>query len=306
MDKHVYIIIPTYREFEKAKQILDCIFTHIPSEALHVFMVNSNPGDETSALLHQLGKTLPVQEIAANCDIYWSGAVNLGLRRAMQLGTKNDYVLLMNADVTFHNNIIAGFDATVNGAENIVASALCLHDGNLAENGAQIISFLAAIHFHPFCNKPPDAIPQGFVMEMDFVPTRCFYFPMTVLHRLGVINERRLPHYAADYEFTHRIRRGGYRLLLTDKVLVNVDQNNTGFQAYRRKTSLWKRFQMLFHIKSNYNLRDRFWFIILTYPAYAWPSGLLISYIKIFFHVIFGEDGVQACRSCWKRSFVNT
>ena len=53
------------------------------------------------------------------------------------------------------------------------------------------------------------------VIEVDALSGRGVLFPMTCLNAAGGMRPNVLPHYLADYELSLRVRRSGYRLLVS-------------------------------------------------------------------------------------------
>jgi GT2 family glycosyltransferase len=108
--------------------------------------------------------------------------------------------------------------------------------------------------------------------------------------------EAQLPHYCADYEYTNRLRRAGYAPVLFTGSHAALVEENTGFDTFLASTSLWSRLARAWDIKCPYNLRYRYRFVRLVYPAAAVIPGLCSHFAKIFLEIAFGGRKLRRLR----------
>jgi hypothetical protein len=91
---------------------------------------------------------------------------------------------------------------------------------------------------------------------VDVLPGRGTLVPFGVFQKIGNFNARMLPHYGADYEFSARAKRAGYRLMVSHKARVYAKLNITGIErSDKRIISLKECTTLLFSNKSKTNLR---------------------------------------------------
>ena len=76
------------------------------------------------------------------------------------------------------------------------------------------------------------------VWPTDLFEGRGTLVPMRMIRVVGNIDRDRLPHYAADYEFSNRLKRHGFRLLMTNRTTVRVRLDETALASYDGPTSL--------------------------------------------------------------------
>jgi hypothetical protein len=95
-----------------------------------------------------------------------------------------------------------------------------------------------------------------FDLDVDVLPGRGTLVPVSVFQQIGNFNVKMLPHYGADYEFSVRAKRAGYRLVVSHKAKVYAMLHITGIEASDKKIiSLKECATLLFSHKSKTNLR---------------------------------------------------
>jgi GT2 family glycosyltransferase len=102
--------------------------------------------------------------------------------------------------------------------------------------------------------------------------------PIEVFDRVGSVDARRLPHYAADYEFAMRAARAGFRLALSYKAVVRVNTEITGSEGdLATPVGLREALFLLFSRRSIRNVWHRLQFVSLACP----PQFRLRNYLAV-------------------------
>ena len=100
-----FVIIPTYKESRQVEKILRCMARY-RTESVMILIANGNPGDETTRHIESL-RSDRILELKGHSALYWSGLVNLGLRYVMACEAEREFVIIMNADIVFDDDIIS-------------------------------------------------------------------------------------------------------------------------------------------------------------------------------------------------------
>lgn len=120
---------------------------------------------------------------------------------------------------------------------------------------------------------------------IDFVEPTCLPGRGTLIPVLcfvnGLFNERKLPHYGADFEFSIRTSRKGYRLVMSYEAAVASDVTATGIGGSRRRIPWSQFFRMFFTIRSKACLRYRYRFALLSVPWWALPTYLVFDSARV-------------------------
>ena len=114
-----------------------------------------------------------------------------------------------------------------------------------------------------------------------------------VLRDLGIMEDRLLPHYGADYEFSHRLVAAGYPAFLNTDIRIMSDVSNTGTSVFSRRTTFTQRLSQLSNIKNPSNVRYRTNFLRLTYPMHALPTAILSYLARTLAEVTLGGEALR-------------
>jgi hypothetical protein len=111
---------------------------------------------------------------------------------------------------------------------------------------------------------------------VDVLPGRGTLVPLEVFRRIGTFNRRRLPHYGADYEFSIRARRAGFKLAVSHRATVYAKLRITGlYPPDRSRISLTECARLLCSRKSTANLRYYLHYVWLcSEPGDKWRNTL--------------------------------
>jgi GT2 family glycosyltransferase len=292
--QHIFVAVPTFKEPGTIGLLL-ASFASISPPGVSILIANGNPGDDTTDLIRAAaGKGQPVWEIPGNRSLFWSGLTNLAIRHALQAGGPDDYLMLMNADVTFTTDVFAAMRRKSRELGPCVLAALTSAHGRIVSSGASAKSWVLGMNRHPFAGEALSAVNPTQLVPVDFLPGRCTMIPLSAVRAAGGINEDRLPHYGGDYEFAWRLKRAGYPLFLFTGAVVECDVENTGNCVFHKRIPLGRRLRGLFSIRSADNPFYRTRYVWLVYPIHARPSATLVFLGKSILSVFLGGARIRA------------
>ena len=288
----VFICVPTFREPEKVKLFLDS-FNNVVYPLLEVIIINANALDETSDLINfQSYLNFELTELEGLKDEYWSASLNRGLRYVKGKMSDNDWVILMNIDVEFSTDIVTELVNCATSIGDCQVGAMAISNGVSISSGVMVKSWALTLNKHPYAGFELADIPK-IVIPVDFLPGRCFIFPAKYLEKAGLIDEKSLPHYHADFEFSYRLNKSGCKALLNSEILINADMSNTGYSVFDKKTFLLNRLLSLWSIKNPSNPYYRILMVVRIFPFYFIPSGILLYLLRTFLEVLMGNKAIS-------------
>ena len=287
-----FVIVPTFNERRQVERLLNCFARFDNSNAM-ILVANGNPGDETSRYLEELHNDR-ILELQGHPGLFWSGLVNLGLRHVLHSEAEKEFVIIMNADVEFDHDMVTLLTAKARLMANCQLAAVTVGDRRVVSSGVKVVSWALTLHRHPLAGELPESLPADELIPVDFLPTRCTLIPYPAVAKAGVVAERELPHYAADNEYTNRVRKLGYQPYIFTGVRVKLDTKNTGADVFHAPLSLGKRVGSMFSIKSLSNPICRLRFVKLAYPRYAWPSAMVLYLLRSLTEVLFGGTHIKS------------
>lgn len=220
----MYIVITDFDGYEQTRRCLKALEKSTYSE-FSVVLVDHGTTKETSCLVNV---EFPYVEcISASSDLWWAGATNVGVSRALQRGAKR--VVLLNNDCYVEKDTLS---ILVNQAdlypEAIIAPLQKSFQTGLITTSVIRTFFLLGfptVVLHR--NVPKDRDRKGLVQVPLIKGGRGVVIPASVFNTIGFFDEQELPHYYADHDFYLRARDGGVPLYLAINTGVAIDDTRT-------------------------------------------------------------------------------
>jgi GT2 family glycosyltransferase len=300
----VIACVPTYCEPQKVTEILNSC-AYIKYRPFELVIVNANPEDETSEIIANRRKLIDYElvEVEGNKDEFWSGTVNRGLRKILDTAGPKDWVLLMNVDIKFDTDIVDLLTQKALKEGKCQISALSTSNSYVISSGVQVKSWMATLTTHPYTGTKVSDLPNDLLIRANYLPTRCLLFPSEALTEVGLVAEKCLPHYGADYEFTRRLAKKGYTPYISTAVHIEADTENTGKSVYSSETNFVDRLSNLINIKNPSNPKFRVIFVLLVYPLYAIPTAIVAYLLRTFIEVFFNKNQIYRFLGQKERGF---
>ncbi len=270
----IYIVIPVHNRKEFTRNCLyslqrQTIFFH------RVIVVDDGSTDGTSEMLV---KEFPdVIILSGNGNLFWTAAINLGIRHALELGA--EYVLTLNNDTVASENFMEQMLFWANLTSNGLLGAL---DVDMKTRrpyyGGELVDWKWSTSRY-LLNELKKEYHKG-LHEVPLYPGRGLLIPRIVFDTIGLFEEKKLPHYFADYDFTQMARRNGFKVYCNYDAKLYTYPEEGGDHKLRMKKSLRNYFRHLFGIRGGGNLMN---FTIYTFrncPRKYLPASLLTGYLR--------------------------
>lgn len=272
----VYCVVPVYNRLEVTKLFLEYINGQ-DYPAIHMVIVDDGSSDGTGEYLAQSSQN-NLTVLKGDGNLWWGGAMHLGMSYVMGVAKVSDYLLILNDDVRIERDYISTLvkESVSNGAAVVGSSQRDEVSGKLSGGGFHIDYW--GMRFVPVdC-----CVDQN--ITVDALPGRGVLFPMRAVFAAGKVNARFFPHFLGDLEYTARVGESGFKILLSKRAEVfsssessDIHVRNKGIFAeyfsFRSKNNLFHRL-LFFSVRGPLILR------ILAVPRY--PVTLIAKYMGRF------------------------
>lgn len=215
--------------------------------------------------------------LPGNGNLWWTGATNRCVEYVLKHAADGDAVVTLNNDLEVPTDYL---QRLVNAARRyphalISSASYDIRTRRLVSPGHRQ-SWLTSksTPIDPSSDHLPD---DPDVAEITHAAGRGTLIPIDAFKRIGLFDERHLPHYGADYDFAHRARRNGYRVLVCFSARVYSHVEETGMARVRQRPSPAGFYRYLTDKRSPANLRTRWWFAFNNCPKPLLPSYLLLD-----------------------------
>jgi len=257
----VYAVIPVFNRLHFTLECVDRLRRQT-YPAVRVIVADGGSTDGTVDVLRREHPDVVV--LQEDRPLWWTGATRLGIDWVLANSRQpDDMVLMVNNDTVFDPPYV---ETLVRVARDTGAAV-----GALIVDSREPTRILDAgefINWREYEFPVKTAIEPGETRcdAVDTLPGRGSLVPLRMIRAAGNVDDRRFPHYIADYEFFVRLRRHGFKLVVTYEAQIAAHIDETGLTPERRYHTLREMGKLLFSRRSMSNVVDHWRFIGRSAP----------------------------------------
>ena len=270
----LYIVIPVFNRKEFTRECLLSLRAQTDT-TFRPIVVDDGSTDGTAQMLAD--EFPEVEVVTGDGNLFWTAAVNRGITRALALGATR--VLTLNNDVVVDPRFVEQMLLDAGRHPNAVLGALEL-DAATGEPiyGGERLSFRTNTRRDLLAELPADR--RHGLHEVTYLPGRGLLIPKAVIDKVGLFDEKRLPHYLADFDYTSVARRAGFPNYCNYDARLSTYPEESGQTITRKGRSLKGYYQHLFGIRGGGNLVNFTHFALKNCPPLYLPYFLLNGYAR--------------------------
>jgi len=261
--KMLFIIIPVLNRWEQTRICLNRLISGSYRD-FRIIVVDHGSTDGTGKGLRN--EFPDIIHLPGTTDMWWAGATNLGIRKALDLGA--DMVMLLNNDCFVETTTIETLlDLQGNAGLSLVAPNQRGLQSGRTITGRVTTCFLLGF---PVMRLPgrstyrPDE--HRLLGTRLILGGRGVLIPAPVFEQAGFFNEDRLPHYWSDHDFFLRCRKQGIPLFIASDAVVDIDEETTTLASRLGRMTFPRFIQSLHDRRSHRNLPELAALFRLHYP----------------------------------------
>lgn len=248
--KTLHIVIPVHN---RRTYTLHCLrsLSRQTITGFHVIVVDDGSTDGTSDAV--LAEFPEVVILKGDGNLWWSGAMNVGVRHALAQG--GEYVLSLNDDLEAAEDYIEKmiFQAEQKPSALFGSYIFDIKTGRPFAAGRRIDWRTG--RNHSLLTIVPEEKRKGIYRASDF-SGRGLWIPSGVFKQIGLFDAKHLPHYGADNDFTLRAARYGFEIYCNFDAVLYSYVEAAGQYRYKGKYSIGNYYHHLFGIKGSGNLKN--------------------------------------------------
>ncbi len=284
----VYIICGVHNGLDYTKNFLSSVAKQSHPNIITI-IIDDGSTDGTNEFISRSYPEIIL--VKGDGNLWWTGAIHEGVRKALTIASKNDFILTVNNDCILSENSISNLVATSLENQQAIVGSLIIDKSNktqIADAGVKIDWLRGR-----YINLPPKNtadLPKDKTVQddIDTLSTKGTLYPIEVFRKIGNFDNKHLPHYISDYEFACRAKRNGFRLLLSFNARVYNDITRTGFgENISEPINFIEFWELLFSRRSRLNIVDQFWFVTLCCPKKYLSINYFLIVLKICFLLSF-------------------
>jgi GT2 family glycosyltransferase len=251
------IVIITYNNIEYTKKCINSIRKYTNNKTYEIVVVDNNSTDNTvDWLKEQENLYKDIKCFYNEENIGFPGACNIGIK-----GSKNNDILLLNNDVIVTPNWLDNLNTCLYSDKSIGAVGATT---NSCSNFQAILPLYTDISGLDDFAKMINVSDEDKWEERSRLIGFCLLIKREVIDKIGVLDERFAPGNYEDDDYSIRIRKAGYRLMLCRDVYIhhfgsvsfkkNYNEFNqvlaTNLAKLQEKwgISYWELFEIFLHV----------------------------------------------------------
>lgn len=270
----LHLVIPVFNRKEYTQKCLDSLKNQSYGD-FKIIIVDDGSTDGTKEML---ANDYPeVSCLAGNGNLWWTASVNMGIAYALKNGAQ--LVMTLNNDTVAPDDFIEKMINWSKKKPNALLGAYAC-DVNKKEPiyGGERFTWITS-GSKSLLTELQEGQRKG-LHEVDHFPGRGLLIPIKVFEKIGLFDDKQLPHYFADYDFTYRAHRKGFKIFCNYDSVLYIYPEESGDRKNRISKSFKNYYNHLFGIKGGGNLRNFTVFAFRNCPPYYLPPFLLIGYIR--------------------------
>lgn len=269
-----YIIIPVFNRLAFTKACLDSLRKQT-DQNFKVIIVDDGSTDGTADVLAKDYSEVTI--LPGTGSLFWTAGVNLGLRYALNQGAT--WLMTLNNDVIVYPDFIENMRRAAYSRPPALYGAFELEAVTQKPlYGGGWINWLTGKTQWLLDKLSPDQ--RHGQLPSQYLPGRGLLIPRVVFEKIGLFAAELLPHYYADYDFTHQARLAGFEVYMNFDARLGTYPDESGDQRNRQRRSLRNYYNHLFSIRGGANLRDFTRFARRNCPPTYLPIFLANGYCR--------------------------
>jgi GT2 family glycosyltransferase len=247
----------------------------------HIIIVDDGSSDGTAEAIRE--KFPDVEIVEGDGNLWYTAGTNKGLKAALKYDP--DYILAVNNDSVFDEKFLRRMVECAEKYPRSVVGAVLL-DWTTPHKVFQVSPKWDTWRggFRHWRKQTIWTIPQK-PWEVELIVGNCVLYPAQAVRGVGLMDEKKLPHFG-DAEYTPRMRRKGWRLLIEPRARVFCQPNT--LPPSLRTMSFKEIMKAHFAEPMNpYSLQRRYYATVAGAPNRA--QGLL-AFALFFIRMALGKD----------------
>lgn len=252
------IIIPTYNRKKLLSSFLEILSKQTVKNFITV-VVNDGSTDGTTELLDE--KYPEVIQLKGDGNLWWTGAINMGIKYVIDNHPTVKAVILQNDDVVVEANWVELLVSCAERNKGALIGCVAVDYENpsiITYGGKEVHPWFA---FSNVKNKGKNisSFSPDYVTDSFDLIGRGILIPLEAFNKLGLYDQKHFKH-RGDTEFPLRAKKAGMKLLVTYGAVVKEMRGETSNIDIKKHYTLWDFRKKFFDFRSSAYWKYRYYY----------------------------------------------
>lgn len=258
----VNVLIPVHNRIDITLECLGYLAKQTYKD-IKIIVVDDGSTDGTFERIKE--KYPDVAVLRGDGNLWWTGAMHMGVEFILQYAKEGDFVLSLNNDTAFDSDFVESLVRMSVECGRAIVGPLQMdyNRQNILDCGV----WLDWVRYHyDVKTSLPENEKESCNEHVNVLQGRGMLVPVEVFRKIGNFNKDRFPHYISDYDFTMRAFNAGIKLILSYRSVIYNRTDITGISIEDRPLTLREAYTIFFSRKSASNIIDHINFIRSNCP----------------------------------------
>jgi len=294
VDSRIYIVVPVFNRISYTERFLYCIRKQTFNN-FEIIVIDDNSTDGTSELIKEQFKEVTL--LHGDGNLWWTGAINMGIQYALRHASQYDLILVINDDLEINPDYLETLHSLHKSMpQTLIGSVVVdIENPDLIDDGGVTVNWLTAKYRMLNYKKNLSDFKKNHFVDVSLLTGRGTLIPSRTFREIGLFREDHFQQ-CGDTEFPVRAKNSGYRLIVSYAAIVKSHIESSYNMNVSKYYWLKDAKNYFFDIKSNFRLKYRFFFSLDTArnPVF-FVSFFLFDLLRITYHFLlrlrlFEED----------------
>lgn len=281
----IYVVVPVFNRVSYTQTFLEC-FRKQTFHNFKVIVVDDGSSDGTAEMIEERFKEVTL--LKGDGSLWWTGAINLGIRHVLAQASQGDAVLVINEDLEVDPDYLEMLYGLMNCMPNTLIGSVVVDIKNpdVIEHGGITINWLTAKHRKINFKRRLSEFETNHCVNVSYLTGRGTLIPVRVFHEIGLYDDKHFQQ-CGDTELPVRARKYGYRLIVSYAAIVKSHINASDNLNVSHYYSLRDIKPYFFGVKSNCRLKYHFFFSLKTAEnPFYFMSYFVFDLLRITYHFL--------------------